>query len=579
MAVAGNGTYPAPPPGFTAVTAGTYRFVANYTGDANNAPATTSCADPAEAVVVTRFTPIITTTVSAPTVALGSPFHDTATLAGGNSPTGTITFNLYGPNDPTCTGAVAFTATVPVVGNGSYQSGDFTPSAPGVYRFRASYSGDVNNGVAGPTSCADPAEQVLVPAKPALTTVASVSVPEGGAIHDTATLAGGIAPTGTITFTLFGPDNATCTGTPIFTSTVPVAGNGSYPSGNFVTQVNGPAGPGTYRFVATYSGDLNNAAAGPTACGDPAEAVVVTNVPPAIKIVKKATPLTRVEPGGTFTFDLVITNPSLEPVTITDLTDSVYGSLATKGTCTTAVGTVLAPSGGSYTCNFPGNFTGFAPDFQIDTATVTGVDKEGATVTDSAMARVDLTPTVPSIAVAKLASPASLPEPGGTFTFSVVVTNTSIKPLTLTDLTDDVYGNLNGKGTCVTGATLAASGGTYSCTFPGVFNGVGGQNQTDTVTATGVDRTGNKVTATATAIVAITSAAPSITVQKSVTPSSLPEPGGTFTFTATVNNTSTEVLTLTSFVDDIYGDLNGQGTCVVPQTLAVGGSYTCTFPG
>ncbi|MCA1683557.1 MAG: hypothetical protein LC708_00255, partial [Actinobacteria bacterium] len=489
--VTGNGTYPSGP--FTPTAAGTYRFVASYSGDANNAAATTLCTDPAEAVVLTKNGVTITTTASA-TTGLGGPVHDTATLTGGTVPTGTITFNLYGPDNTTCTGPPVFTATVPVVGAGAYQSGDFTPTAPGTYRFVAAYSGDANNNPAGPTACLDAAEDVVVTAMPTITTTASASVAEGGPIHDTVNLAGGITPTGTITITLFGPGNATCAGPPIFTSTVPVAGNGSYQSGDFVTTVGGPTGSGTYRFIATYSGDANNAAAGPTACSDPAEAVVVTPVPPKINIVKSATPPTRVEPGGTFTFDLVITNPGPKAVTITDLTDNVYGPLSTLGTCNTAIGTVLVP-GASYTCAFPGNFTGLAPDAQTDTATVTGVDNVGTTVTDSDEATVALTPTLPSIAVVKTASPPSLPEPGGTFTFSVVVTNTSIKPLTLTSLVDNVYGDLNGRGTCATGSVLAASGGTYSCSFPGVFNGVGGQTQTDTVTATGVDRTGNQVSA------------------------------------------------------------------------------------
>jgi hypothetical protein len=577
VTVAGNGTYMSA--AISPALAGTYRWIATYSGDALNNGAATLCNDPGESSIVIQSTPQLTTTASAP-VGIGGAIRDTATLSGGTSPTGTIVFTVFGPDDATCAGPPAFTsAPIAVTGAGNYQSGDFTPTLPGLYRFRATYSGDVNNIAVGPTACNDPAEQVLVTAAPTLTTTASATVPEGGAIHDTATLSGGITPTGTITFNLFGPDNATCAGAPINTSTVNVAGNGTYVSPDFVTQVNGPAGPGTYRFVATYSGDAKNAAAGPTACNDPAEAVVVTNVAPAIQIVKTATPLTRPEPGGTFTFNLVVTNPSPEPVTITTLVDDVHGNLATQGTCTTAIGTVLAPSGGTYSCTFDGTFTGLAPDSQTDVATVTGIDSEGATVTANDNAVVSLTPVLPSITVVKTASPASLPEPGGTFTFSVVVTNTSIKPLTLTALNDDVYGNLNGKGTCAVPQTLAANGGTYSCTFPGLFNGVGGQTQTDTVTATGVDRSGNTVTAQDNAIVAITSVLPSITVQKSATPSSLPEPGGTFTFTATVNNTSSEVLTLTSFVDSIYGDLNGRGTCVVPQTLAVGGSYTCTFPG
>ncbi|MEZ4660430.1 MAG: hypothetical protein R2911_22975 [Caldilineaceae bacterium] len=38
-----------------------------------------------------------------------------------------------------------------------------------------------------------------------------------------------------------------------------------------------------------------------------------------------------------------------------------------------------------------------------------------------------------------------------------------------------------------------------------------------------------------------------------------------------------EPVTLTSLVDDVHGDLNGQGTCGLPQALAIGGTYDCAF--
>jgi hypothetical protein len=66
-------------------------------------------------------------------------------LSGGAVPTGTITFKLYGPNDPTCTNAAIFTSTVPVSGNGIYASASFTPTLAGTYRWIVNYSGDANN--------------------------------------------------------------------------------------------------------------------------------------------------------------------------------------------------------------------------------------------------------------------------------------------------------------------------------------------------------------------------------------------------------------------------------------------------
>ena len=88
---------------------------------------------------------------------------------------------------------------------------------------------------------------------------------------------------------------------------------------------------------------------------------------------------------------------------------------------------------------------------------------------------------LPSVSVAKSASPSSLPEPGGTFTFTVEVTNTSAEPVTITSLTDDVYGDLDLVGTCASGVVIAV-GATSSCSFDGVFTGNAGDAQTDTVT-------------------------------------------------------------------------------------------------
>ena len=111
----------------------------------------------------------------------------------------------------------------------------------------------------------------------ALTTQASASVAIGGQIHDTAFLSGGTNPTGAITFALFGPGDTTCAGPALFTSVVPVSGNGTYDSANFTALV-----AGTYRWIANYSGDTNNAAAA-TACNDPNESVVVSAALPGTR--------------------------------------------------------------------------------------------------------------------------------------------------------------------------------------------------------------------------------------------------------------------------------------------------------
>jgi hypothetical protein len=86
---------------------------------------------------------------------------------------------------------------------------------------------------------------------PAITTTPSGSVPVGGSISDSATLNGGVTPTGNVTFQLFGPGDTTCS-TPIATKTGALAG-GSASSGNVTAST-----AGTYNWVATYAGDANN---------------------------------------------------------------------------------------------------------------------------------------------------------------------------------------------------------------------------------------------------------------------------------------------------------------------------------
>jgi len=70
----------------------------------------------------------------------------------------------------------------------------------------------------------------------------------------------------------------------------------------------------------------------------------------------------------------------------------------------------------------------------------------------------------------------------------------------------------------------------------------------------------------------------SIAVDKVADPIMVPESGADVTFTITVSNTDASIsFTLESLIDDQFGDLNGDGTCSVPQTIAPLGSYICSF--
>ena len=240
--VIGNGFYPSSR--FAPGQAGTYLWVASYSGDANNDRSATRCGDAGERVLVLPRRALLTTSASPPAnlrkgtraLAAGRTIYDAATLRYWFAPTGHIAFDLFGPNDASCSGPPIFSSLISVNGNGAYNSESFAPTASGTYRWMATYSGDANNRPAGPTHCGASSEQVrvTVPAVPQLATSASGAATLGGAFHDVAHLSGGSAPTGTMTFRLYGSGDSSCSGQPVFTSTVRVAGNGDYVSGSFV---------------------------------------------------------------------------------------------------------------------------------------------------------------------------------------------------------------------------------------------------------------------------------------------------------------------------------------------------------
>ena len=248
-------------PSFTPAQAGTYWWTASYSGDTANNPAATNCGD--EQVAIGKATPAISTSPSADGP-VGTTVIDTATLSGGSSPGGTIEFKLYGPSAAAdCSGTPLDDETVTISGDGSYTTPTgATPSQAGTYWWIASYSGDANDNPAA-TNCGD--EQVAIgKATPAISTSPSADGPVGTTVIDTATLSGGSSPGGTIEFKLYGPSAAAdCSGTPLDDETVTISGNGSYTTPAGFT----PAQPGTYWWIASYSGDANDNPAA-TNCGD-----------------------------------------------------------------------------------------------------------------------------------------------------------------------------------------------------------------------------------------------------------------------------------------------------------------------
>ena len=302
-------------------------------------------------------------------------------------------------------------------------------------------------------------------------------------------------------------------------------------------------------------------------------------------------------PGGDFTFTVVVTNPGTVPLTITALTDNIYGDIgapSATSTCDDLIGTVSRPGATAPPCTFTGPFNGVAGASQTDIVTVIGTDQFGQTATDNDDATVTLTrgPT-PLIRVDKTVSPATRSCAGWDFTFSVVVSNPGTVPVVITSLVDDVYGNLATlaePNTCddLIGDTLAPGASTAPCSFTVTFNGVASDTQTDIVTVIGhrrdrADGNGQRRRSHHPFPDAPRPALdPAGQDGNAGAPVRSPVERSPSTWWSPTPATCR--LTITSLIDDIYGNLatrSGVNTCddLIGDVLAPGASANCSFQG
>jgi len=150
-------------------------------------------------------------------------------------------------------------------------------------------------------------------------------------LTDTAVLSGGASPTGTIVFTLNGPNGFS------FSQTDPVTDNGSYSASTSASAV------GTYTWTADYSGDTNNSPAADQ--GGPAEQTVIQLASPTLATT--ASPATAVpSPTATLTDTAVLSGGASPTGTI------VFTLAGPGGFSFTQTDTVTG--NGSYTASTPG---------------------------------------------------------------------------------------------------------------------------------------------------------------------------------------------------------------------------------
>jgi hypothetical protein len=279
----------------TVTSVGDYCWAAVFTSGTDGVPNATDDTTN-ECFTVTAKQPTLTTSATG-TVTIGAAISDSALLGGtankpgtpainpttpGGPAGGTITFRAYGPSDTAvCNQSnLVFTSSpVDVSGDKTYGPVGFTPDLAGTYYWIASYTGDSPNTLSAAGTCGEAGETTVVEKKqPSIVTQATAEVTLGTSISDTATLSGATSnAAGSIRFDVYGPDDATCA-TSVFNTTVQVSGNGSYASTPSYT----PTAAGTYRWIASYSGDANNNPVSGS-CGDANESSLVKTLTPTVK--------------------------------------------------------------------------------------------------------------------------------------------------------------------------------------------------------------------------------------------------------------------------------------------------------
>jgi hypothetical protein len=214
------------------------------------------------------------------TVPQGTPVTDTASIggSGGSSASGSVSYEVFA--NSSCAGAATSAGSGTVSGGaaGGSSAGVAAALAPGKYYWRASYGGDASH--EGSTSpCGSEVLTILAPTSTSTVqsgggiSGASLTVPQGTAVADQAHISGLAAASagGTVSYNLY--KNNKCTQAATAGSVAGVAKGVAAPSAPV------KPGPGTYYWVASYSGDAAHTGSA-SVCGT--EVLVVAHLDSSI---------------------------------------------------------------------------------------------------------------------------------------------------------------------------------------------------------------------------------------------------------------------------------------------------------
>lgn len=258
--------------------------------------------------------PALVTQISQQSVMPGTSVTDTVRVTGLAGQTATIQAALYGPyasrEATKCAEAPIWTGTIAATGDGDYVTEPVKLDVPGYYTYRE-WIVETDTLAAVETACAEVAETTVVRGTPTITTqISAQETAPGAQITDTVVVGGLGKLTATVNVELWGPyptrEAITCEGTPFWTGTQPVTGDGSYITAP-VTLVT--AGYYTYRESIAES---ESTAAVVTACAEVSETTIARAAPKVTTVVSKAV----IKPGDQIFDTLNVTGLGKTPATV-----------------------------------------------------------------------------------------------------------------------------------------------------------------------------------------------------------------------------------------------------------------------
>ncbi len=188
---------------------------------------------------------------------------------------------------------------------------------------------------------------------------------------------------------------------------------------------------------------------------------------PVIEVTKIARPVRVPTTGGGVAFTVEVINASAnEAVLLEELIDDVHGNLSGRGNCGTisAASPLEIAARSVHQCTFEETISGPTGSLERDTITAYGEGKDtGESVLGFDEAAVIFTAVPLDIAVSKTASP-KLAEPGALVSFTIDIENNNGFSVDVIAITDSVFGDLNGAGSCTTPLTIAANA-SAQCVF------------------------------------------------------------------------------------------------------------------